>query len=44
MRNTLMIAAVASGLILSGCTTDPNTGQQRLNKTALGTLVGAAVQ
>ena len=42
MRNTLMIAAVASGLILSGCTTDPNTGQQRLNKTALGTLVGAA--
>ena len=42
MRNTLMIAAVASGLALSGCTTDPNTGQQRLNKTALGTLVGAA--
>ena len=27
MRNTLMIAAVASGLALSGCTTDPNTGQ-----------------
>ncbi|MEN2750115.1 MULTISPECIES: OmpA family protein [Psychrobacter] len=42
MRNKLMIAAVASGLALSGCTTDPNTGQQRLNKTALGTLVGAA--
>jgi len=37
-----MIAAVASGLALSGCTTDPNTGQQRLNKTALGTLAGAA--
>ncbi|MDV2859905.1 OmpA family protein [Psychrobacter sp. CAM01] len=42
MRNKLIIAAVASGLALSGCTTDPNTGQQRLNKTALGTLAGAA--
>lgn len=42
MRNQLMIAALASGLALSGCTTDPNTGQQRLNKTALGTLAGAA--
>ncbi|AMN50418.1 MULTISPECIES: OmpA family protein [unclassified Psychrobacter] len=42
MRNKLMIAAVASGLALSGCTTDPNTGQQRLNKTAIGTLAGAA--
>lgn len=42
MRNKLMIAAVASGLALSGCTTDPNTGQQRLNKTASGTLAGAA--
>lgn len=42
MRNQLMIAAVASTLALGGCTTDPNTGQQRLNKTALGTLAGAA--
>ena len=42
MRNTLMVAALASGLALSGCTTDPNTGQQRLNKTATGTLAGAA--
>lgn len=42
MRNQLMIVAVASGLALSGCTTDPNTGQQRLNKAALGGLVGAA--
>ena len=42
MRNTLLVAAVASGLALSGCTTDPNTGQQRLNKAALGGLVGAA--
>lgn len=42
MRNQLMIVAVASGLALSGCTTDPATGQQRLNKTAIGTLAGAA--
>ncbi len=42
MRNQLMIVAVASGLALSGCTTDPSSGQQRLNKTALGTLAGAA--
>lgn len=42
MRNTLMVAALASGLALSGCTTDPSTGQQRLNKTAIGTLAGAA--
>ena len=42
MRNTLMIAAVASGLILSGCATDPYTGQQTLNKSALGALAGAA--
>lgn len=42
MRNTLMVAALASGLALSGCTTDPYSGQQRLNKTAIGTLAGAA--
>lgn len=42
MRNKLMIAAVASGLALSGCATDPNTGQQRLNKSAIGALAGAA--
>lgn len=42
MRNQLMIAAVATGLAISGCTTDPNTGQQRLNKTAIGSLAGAA--
>ncbi|MFC6204600.1 MULTISPECIES: OmpA family protein [Psychrobacter] len=42
MRNQIMILAVASGLALSGCTTDPSTGQQRLNKTAIGTLAGAA--
>ncbi len=42
MRNKLMIAALASGLALTGCATDPNTGQQRLNKSAIGALAGAA--
>ena len=42
MRNTLMIVAVASGLALSGCATDPYTGQQTINKSALGALAGAA--
>ncbi len=37
-----MIVAVASGLALAGCTTDPATGQQRLNKAAIGALAGAA--
>ncbi|TXD96409.1 OmpA family protein [Psychrobacter frigidicola] len=42
MRNQLMVLAVASGLALTGCATDPNTGQQRLNKTGIGALAGAA--
>ena len=42
MRNTLRVAAIASGLALTGWVTDPNTGQQRLNKSAIGALAGAA--
>lgn len=42
MRNQLMIAALASTMVLSGCATDPNTGQTRINKGALGALAGAA--
>ena len=43
----LMIATLASGMALSGvsmsgCTTDPATGQQTMNKTAIGALAGAA--
>lgn len=37
-----MIVALASGLTLAGCATDPATGQQRINKTAIGALAGAA--
>lgn len=42
MKNQLMIVALASGLTLAGCATDPATGQQRINKTAIGALAGAA--
>lgn len=47
MKNQLMIATLASGMALSGvsmsgCTTDPATGQQTMNKTAIGALAGAA--
>ncbi|WP_131667840.1 OmpA family protein [Psychrobacter pygoscelis] len=42
MRNQLMIATLASGMMLAGCATDPATGQQHINKAALGALAGAA--
>ena len=42
MKNQLIIVALASGLTLAGCSTDPVTGQQHINKTAIGALAGAA--
>lgn len=42
MRKQLMVATLASGMVLAGCATDPNTGQTTINKTALGALAGAA--
>lgn len=42
MRNQLMIATLASGMMIAGCATDPATGQQRINKAAIGALAGAA--
>ncbi len=38
----LMITTLSAGLILGGCTTDPYSGQQRMNKAAIGGLLGAA--
>ena len=38
----LMITTLSAGLILGGCTTDPYTGQQTMNKAAIGGLLGAA--
>ena len=42
MRNKLIALAVVSGLAVTGCATDPSTGQQRINKTGIGALAGAA--
>lgn len=42
MYKKLLTVTLASGLVLAGCTTDPNTGEQRLNKAAIGALAGAA--
>lgn len=42
MKKILTVTAVASSMILAGCATDPTTGQQTINKAALGALAGAA--
>ena len=42
MRNQMIVLAVASGIALTGCAVDPSTGQQRINKSAIGALAGAA--
>jgi outer membrane protein OmpA-like peptidoglycan-associated protein len=40
--NRLLLASLAaSTLIVSGCTTDPETGQRRISKTAIGGIGGA---
>lgn len=38
----LAISALIGAVALTGCTTDPATGQTSVNKTAVGTLLGAA--
>ncbi|OPH37585.1 OmpA family protein [Moraxella atlantae] len=42
MRKQLLTAGLASAILVTGCATDPNTGQQSMNKTATGGLLGAA--
>lgn len=37
----LTTTAMVAGLTLAGCTTNPNTGQQEMNKAAIGALIGA---
>jgi len=39
----LLVGVLASGVMLSGCTTDPYTGQQKVSKGAIGAAIGAAV-
>lgn len=38
----LAISALIGAVALTGCTTDPATGQTSVNKTAVGSLLGAA--
>lgn len=38
----LVITTLVGGLALSGCTTNPYTGQQQISKGAIGGLLGAA--
>lgn len=38
-----IVSAVAGAVILTGCTTNPQTGQQQISKGALGALAGAAL-
>jgi outer membrane protein OmpA-like peptidoglycan-associated protein len=37
----LIVTAMVTGLALSGCTTNPYTGQQQISKGAIGGLLGA---
>ncbi|HPC47448.1 MAG TPA: OmpA family protein [Deltaproteobacteria bacterium] len=39
----VLVLAVAAGVVsFTGCTTDPYTGEQKISKTALGGMIGAA--
>ena len=33
MRKHILTAGLASAILVTGCATDPNTGQQTMNKT-----------
>lgn len=39
---TATTTALVAGLALSGCTTNPQTGQQQISKAGIGALAGAA--
>jgi|JI102314A1RNA_FD_contig_111_39490_length_1719_multi_6_in_0_out_0_2 outer membrane protein OmpA-like peptidoglycan-associated protein len=38
----LVVTTLVGGLVLSGCTTNPQTGQQQISRAAIGGLLGAA--
>ncbi|KTF70368.1 OmpA family protein [Sphingomonas sp. HT-1] len=40
-KSPLIVAALAAAALTSGCVTDPNTGQRRVSRTAIGGGVGA---
>ncbi|MBJ6122655.1 OmpA family protein [Sphingomonas mollis] len=39
--NPFLVAGLATLLVTAGCTTDPDTGQRRISKTAIGGIGGA---
>ncbi len=43
MKKQLMVTAIASSMILAGCSVDPATGQQVIDKRVAGALAGAAL-
>ncbi|MEZ5507674.1 MAG: OmpA family protein [Gammaproteobacteria bacterium] len=43
MKKMLCSAVVLSSLVVAGCTIDPYTGEQKVSKTAIGAVAGAAV-
>lgn len=43
MKKWFYSAALASSVLLAGCTTDPYTGEQKVSKAAIGATAGAVV-
>ncbi len=44
MKNLFVLPLVAAAVFaISGCTTDPYTGEQRVSKAAIGAITGAAI-
>ena len=42
-KNMMLGSTLAMALVATGCTTDPQTGERRMSKAAIGALAGAAV-
>lgn len=41
LKMTAVATTMAAGIAMSGCTTNPQTGQQEISKAAIGAIVGA---
>ena len=41
MKTPILLASLAASLAIGGCTTDPDTGERRISKTAIGGIGGA---
>jgi len=41
LKKLLIVGALVAGVALSGCTTNPYTGEQQMSKTAIGGVLGA---